>query len=568
MSYSYDLKAAADVKLRDIEEIAKKAGIGTKYLSRYGKYAAKVSADILNNALKKRKDGKLVLITSITPTHLGEGKTVNTIGLAMALNKLGKKAISCIRQPSLGPVFGIKGGAAGGGHSQVLPAEEINLHLTGDSCAVSNAQNLCASFLDNGLYWGDPCEFGKNGVTWKRAMDISDRAFRNITIGGGGKFHGVSRKTGMDITPAGECMAILSLAEDLKDLRARLGRIVVGFTKDKKPVTADDIKVAGAMAVLMKDALNPNLMQTSEHTPCFVHTGSFANVSHGSSSVIADKIALKLADYTITESGFGADLGSEKFIDIKCRQSKLKPDVVVINCSVRALKVHSGDFVFKGTSMPPELRKENLSAVDRGCSNLEKQVENLKMFGVPIVVCINRFDSDTRKELDVVIRRAEALDVQGVAVSEIYKLGSKGGMELARAVIKAAREKSKMRYLYPVDMNLRSKIERVAKSMYGASEVKYSEQAEESIKRLEKAGLDQLPVCMAKAHLSLSNNPSKKGRPRGFKLAVESIEIAAGAGYVVIRCEGINTMPGLPKVPRGTGIDIDVKTGGIKGLLG
>ncbi len=567
MSYSYDVKVASGVKLKDIQDVAKKAGIGAKYLTKYGKYIAKVSANMLDDALKKRKNGKLVLVTSITPTHLGEGKTVNTIGLAMTLNKLGKKAISCIRQPSLGPVFGIKGGAAGGGYSQVLPAEEIDLHLTGDSYAAADAQNLCASFVDNSLFWGDPHGFGKDGATWKRVTDISDRVLRNIAIGGGGKLHGVSRKTGVDITPAGECMAILSLAENLKDLRARLGRVVVGFNKDKNPVTAEGVKVAGAMTVLMKEALNPNLMQTTEHTPCFVHTGSFANVSHGSSSVIADKIALKLADYTVTESGFGADLGAEKFIDIKCRQSKLKPDVVVINCSVRALKVHSGDFAFKGTSMPSELKKENLSAVDRGCSNLEKQVENLKMFGVPVVVCINRFDSDTRKELDVVIRRAEALDVQGVAVSEIYKLGSKGGVELARAVIKAAHEKPKMRYLYPVDMNLKSKIERVAKSMYGASEVKYSEQAEASIKRLEKAKLDQLPICMAKSHLSLSNNPNKKGRPRGFKLAVEDIEIAAGAGYVVVRCEGVNTMPGLPKTPRGTGIDVDVKTGSIKGLF-
>ncbi|MFH1552428.1 MAG: formate--tetrahydrofolate ligase [Candidatus Omnitrophota bacterium] len=567
MGYSYDVKAAADVKLKDIEDVAKKAGIASKYLRKYGKYVAKVSTDILDSSLKNRKDGKLVLVTSITPTHLGEGKTVNTIGLAMSLNKLGKKAISCIRQPSLGPVFGIKGGAAGGGYSQVLPAEEINLHLTGDSSAVGDAQNLCAAFLDNSLFWGDPHGFGKEDSTWRRVSDVNDRVLRNIGIGGGGKLHGVSRKTSVDITPAGECMAILSLAENLKDLRARLGRIVVGFNKDGKPVTAEALKVAGAMTVLMKAALAPNIMQTIEHTPCFVHTGSFANVSHGSSSVIADKLALKLADYTVTESGFGVDLGGEKFIDIKCRQSKIIPDVAVINCSIRALKIHSGDFVFKGTSVPAELKKENLSAVDRGCSNLEKQVENLKMFGVPIVVCINRFDSDTKKELDVVIRRAEALDVQGLAVSEVYKLGSKGGMELARAVIKAANEKSKLRYLYPQDMNLKGKVERIAKSMYGASEVKYSEQAADSIERLEKAKLDQLPVCMAKTHLSLSNNPNKKGRPRGFKLAVESVEIAAGAGYVVVKCEGVNTMPGLPKVPRGTGIDVDVKTGETKGLL-
>jgi len=567
MAYSYDAKVMAGVKLKDISDIAKKTGIAEKYLTKYGKFIAKVSADDLGDALKKRKNGKLVLVTSITPTQLGEGKTVNTIGLAMALNKLGKKAISCIRQSSLGPVFGLKGGAAGGGYAQVLPAEDFNLNLTGDSAAVANAQNLCAAFLDNALFWNSHFDLAKESVTWRRVIDISDRSLRNIAIGGGGKLHGISRKTGIEITPAGECMSILSLAESLKDLRKRMGKIVVGFSAKGKAITAEDLKCAGAMTAIMKNALNPNLMQTNEHTPCFVHTGSFANVSHGSSSVIADKLAIKLADYTVTESGFGADLGAEKFIDIKCRQSGMKPDVVVINCSVRALKVHSGDFVIKGASVPAALKKENLSAVDRGCSNLEKQVENLKMFGVPIVVCINRFDSDTKKELDVIIRRAEALEVQGIAVSEVYKNGSAGGAELARAVIKCANEKSSLRYLYPLDMNLRGKIERVAKSMYGANEVKYSELAASNMATLEKASLDFLPVCMAKAHLSLSNNPAKKGRPRGFKLNVEEVNIAAGAGYIIVRCEGTNTMPGLPCAPRGKGIDVDVKTGEIKGLF-
>ncbi len=567
MAYSYDLSASSGVKLKEIGEIARKAGIASKYLYKYGSYIAKVSFEILEGALKNRKPGKLVMVTSITPTHLGEGKTVNTIGLAMALNRLGKKAFACIRQPSLGPVFGIKGGGAGGGHSQVLPAEAVNFHLTGDSYAATDAQNLCASFLDNSLFWGDPFKIGKLGPKWRRVTDISDRSLRNIVVGGGGKLHGVSRKTSIDITPAGECMAVLSLAEGLKDLRQRLGRVVVGFSADGKPVTAENLRVAGAMTAIMRDALNPNLMQSSEHTPCFVHTGSFANVSHGSSSVIADKIAMRLADYTVTESGFGADLGGEKFIDIKCRQAKIKPDVVVINCSVRALKVHSGDFDFKSSSMPAVLKKENLSAVDRGCSNLEKQVENLKMFGIPVVVCINRFESDSAKEIGIVIRRAEALDVQGVAVSEVYKHGSKGALDLARAVVKAAREKSKIRYLYPTDISLKGKIERIAKSMYGASEVKYSDQAAESIEILEKAKLDGLPVCMAKTHLSLSNNANKKGRPRGFKLNIEEVSVAAGAGYVVARCEGTNTMPGLPKMPRGRDIDVDVKTGAIKGLF-
>ncbi|MBU1083595.1 MAG: formate--tetrahydrofolate ligase, partial [Candidatus Omnitrophica bacterium] len=452
MSYSYDVKVASTVKLKDIAVIAKKAGIASKYITKYGDHIAKVSPEILKESLRSRSDGKMVLITSITPTQLGEGKTVNTIGLSMALNAMGKKAFACIRQPSLGPLFGMKGGATGGGYSQVLPAEDINLHLTGDSSAVANAQNLCAAFIDNTLFRGDPHDFGKDGVVWKRALDISDRALRNIAIGGGGKLHGVNRRTGVDITPACECMGILSLSEDLKDLRQRLGKIVVGYDKKGRPVTAEEIKVAGAMAVLLKKALEPNLMQTIEHTPCFVHTGSFANVSHGSSSVIADKIALKLADYVVTESGFGADLGAEKFIDIKCQQSKIRPDVVVINCSVRALKVHSGDYPFQGTSFPVKLKKENLSAVDGGCSNLEKQVENLKMFGVPIVVCINRFESDTKKEIDSVIRRAQALEVDGIAVSDVYRTGSAGGKELAKEVIKVSKIKSRLHYLYPVDM--------------------------------------------------------------------------------------------------------------------
>lgn len=567
MSLSFDRRVAAEVKLKGIEEIARKAGISAKNLKFYGKYVAKVSAELLRGTLKSRKDGKLILVTSLTPTHLGEGKTVNTIGLGMAINGLGKKAISCIRQSSLGPVFGIKGGAGGGGRSQVLPAEAINLHMTGDSYAVTNAQNLCAAVLDNSFFWGNPHKLNKNRITWNRVVDVNDRALRNITIGGGGKLHGVNRKAGVDITPAGECMAILSLAKSLKDLRARLGSVVVGYDDDGKAITADGMKVAGAMAVLLKEALNPNIVQTVEHTPCFIHTGSFANVSHGSSSVVADKMALKLADYVITESGFGADLGAEKFFDIKCRQAALKPDAAVINCSIRALKVHSGDFAFKGAVLPEALKKEDLSAVDRGCSNLEKQVENLKMFGVPIVICINRFDWDTVKEIDVVVKRAEALGVDGIAVSEVYREGSKGGAELARAVIKASKVKSKFRYLYPVDMNLKNKIERIAKSMYGASEIKYSDESLKEMKMIESAKLDQMPVCMAKTHLSLSNNPKKKGRPRGFTLAVENVKAAAGAGYVVVKCEGVNTMPGLPRHPRLVSIDIDVKTGETKGLI-
>ena len=566
MSYNYDAKVASGVKLKKIEDVARKIGIPSKYLTKYGKYIAKVSLDLLKGPAKSRKEGKLVLVTSITPTHLGEGKTVNTIGLGMALNRLGKKAISCIRQPSLGPSFGVKGGATGGGHSQVLPSEEINLHFTGDTHAATSAQNLCAAFLDNNLFWGTKPKFDKNAITWERALDLNDRALRNIAIGGGGKLHGVSRRTNVSITPAGECMAILSLAEDVKDLRSRLGNIVVGYGEKGEPVTAEDLKCAGPMSVLLKDALQPNLVQTIEHTPCFIHTSAFANTSHGSSSVIADKMALKLSDYTVTESGFGADLGAEKYFDIKCRESGIRPDVAVINCSVRALKVHSGDYAVKNVSvLPSDLAKENLSAVDRGCSNLEKQVENLKMFGVPIVICLNRFEGDSKKEIDVVMKRAQALGVQGIAISEVYKMGSKGATDLAKEVIKASKEKMRFRFLYPLDMNLKNKVERIAKSMYGASEIKYSEQALKQIQRIESAELDDLPVCMAKTHLSLSNNPNKKGRPRGFKLPVEEVNASAGAGYITVKCEGVNTMPGLPKAPRGMKIDLNVKTGEIKG---
>jgi len=566
MSLSYDMKIASEVKLKDIEEVAKKAGIPLKSLKLYGKYIAKVSAEFLKD-LAGRKDGKLVIVTSITPTHLGEGKTVTTIGLGMAINKLGKKAISCIRQPSLGPTFGMKGGGTGGGFCQVFPVEDISLSLTGDASAVENAQNLCAAVADNSFFWGNKFGLNKDRITWNRAIDVNDRALRNITIGGGGKLHGVNRKTGVDITAASECMAILSFAKDLKDLRTRMGNVVVGFHENGKPITAENLKVAGAMTVLLKEAMGPNLVQTSENTPCFVHTGSFANVSHGSSSVIADKMALKLSDYVITETGFGADLGAEKFFDIKCRESGLKPDVAVINCSVRALKVHSGDFPFKGADVPESLKREDLSAVDRGCSNLEKQVENLKMFGVPVVVSINRFERDTKKEIDIVIRRAQALGVDGIAVSDMYRSGSAGGKDLAKAVMAAANKKSNFHYLYPVDMNLKSKVERIAKSMYGANEIRYSDDALKGMGMLEKAGLDGMPVCMAKTHLSLSNNPKKKGRPRGFTLDVEEVSPYAGAGYVLVKCEDVNTMPGLPKEPRLEHIDVDLKTGQTKGLF-
>jgi len=567
MGLSFDARVISEMKPKKIEDVAKKAGIPVKEIKQFGRYIAKVPSRLLEDKLSKRKDGKLIMVTSITPSPKGEGKTVTTLGLSMAMNKMGKKAIPCISQASLGPVFGMKGLASGGGYSQVFPPEEINLYMSCDVTAAANAQNLCAAVLDNSFFWDNPHKLKKETITWKRAMDVSDRVLRNITVGGGGKLHGVSRKSGIDITAASECMAILSLSKNMKDLRTRVGRVVVGYNEKGNPVTADDLKVAGAMAVLLKNALDPNLVQTTENTPCFIHAGTFANFSNGASSVIADKMALKLADYAITETGFGAELGAEKFFDVKCRQSGLKPDVVVINCSVRSLKIHSGDFNVKGLALPETLKREDLSAVDRGCSNLEKQVENLKMFGVPIVISINRFDSDTKKEIDVILRRAEALEVDGVAVNESYKRGSEGGIELAKAVISASREKSKFRYLYPVDMNLKNKIERISKSMYGASEIRYSDEALKEMELIEKAKLDGMPVCIAKSYLSLSNNPKKKGRPRGFTLTVENVEACAGAGFIKVICDGVSGMPGMPLKPRLAKMDIDLKTEKCKGIL-
>ncbi|KJJ83222.1 formate--tetrahydrofolate ligase [Candidatus Omnitrophus magneticus] len=566
MNGNYDKKVAMETPLKNISEVAKKYGIPANCLKPSGQYVAKVDATKLKETANK-KNGKLVLITSITPTQLGEGKTVNTIGLGMALNKLGHKAISCVRQPSLGPIFGMKGGATGGGLSQILPSEDISLYGIQDAHAVSSAQNLCAAVLDNNLYWNNTLDIDKDNVIWHRVLDVNDRVLRNVVIGGGGKVHGVNRKAGFDITAASECMAILSLAKDLKDLRERLDKVVIGYTLKGAVVTVKDLKVGGAMAVLMREALNPNIVQTSENTACFVHTGPFANISHGSSSVIADLTALRLADFVVTEAGFGADLGAEKFFDIKCRQSGIVPSVAVINCSVRALKLHSNDYLMKGVKLPDEIKRENLSAVDRGCSNLEKQIENLKMFGVPVVVCINHFESDTKKEIDLVINRANTMNVAGVAVSDVYKMGSIGGLELAKLVLEASKTEPKFHYLYPLDMGPKHKIERIAKSMYGAGEVTYTESALKEISLLEKAKLGGMPICIAKNHLSLSNNPKKKGRPRGFTLEIDNVEPFAGAGYIVARAEGVNTMPGLPEKMRIGSIDIDVKTGQIKGLF-
>ncbi|MFH1406548.1 MAG: formate--tetrahydrofolate ligase [Candidatus Omnitrophota bacterium] len=560
-----DLHIAQKAKLLPILNIAKKCGLRESEIELYGKYKAKVSLKILE-VLKNRQNGKYIDVTAITPTPLGEGKTVTTIGLSMALKRIGKSVFTCIRQPSLGPVFGIKGGAAGGGYSQVVPMEEFNLHLTGDTHAVAMAHNLCAAFLDNSIFKGNRLNIDRQSITWRRVMDISDRFLRNIIIGLGKKDDGFKRETGFDIAVASEVMAILALCSDIYDLRKRIGKIVLAVSRSGKPITCDDIKVAGAMTALMKEAVKPNLMQTLENTPVFVHAGPFANIAHGNSSIIADKIALKLADFVVTESGFGADCGAEKFFNIKCRYSGLVPNAVVMVASVRALKMHSGDFeVIAGKPLNEELIKENIDALERGCANLEKQIENIKLFGVPVVVAINRFSADTNKEIELVRKRAISCGADDCAVSNLWLKGSSGGVELARAVVKAAEKTSNFKFLYPLDMSIKEKIEKIATDIYGAAAVKYLPLAEKKINLYTSLGYDKLPICMAKTHLSLSHDPSLKGRPSGFTLPIRDIRASIGAGFLYPVCGEMRTMPGLPTHPIGEHIDID-KNGNILGL--
>ena len=554
-----DIVIARRAKLKPIKSIAKKLGLKVKDLYLYGDYKAKVSLSVLER-LKKRKNGKYIDVTAITPTPLGEGKTVTTIGLAMSLNRIGKKTTVCIRQPSLGPVFGIKGGAAGGGYSQVVPMEDFNLHLTGDVHAVGLAHNLCAAFLDNSVLKGNPLNIDPSSIMWRRVVDVSDRFLRNIKIGLGGPQDGFERDSGFDITVASEVMAILALTSGLKDLRKRLGRIVLATTKDGKPVTAEDIKVAGAMTVLLKDAVKPNLLQTLENTPCFVHAGPFANIAHGNSSIIADRIALKLSEYVVTESGFGADCGAEKFFNIKCRISGLVPDCVVMVCTVRALKMHSGKFsVVAGKPLDPELLKENLEALEEGCVNLEKQIENMKLFGVPVVVAINKFTTDTKNEIELIRRKAIEAGAEDAVLSEVWAKGSKGGTMLAKAVVCAAKKKTDFKFLYRQDLPIKEKIETIAKKIYGAGSIRYEDAAEKDIALYTKLGYDKLPLCMAKTHLSLSHDPKLKGRPQGFTLPIRGVRASIGAGFLYPLCGTMRTMPGLPTHPAGEKVDIDKK---------
>ena len=560
-----DIQIAQKAKPFPIEKIARKLKIKSKYLIPYGKSIAKIDLDILKE-IKSRKRGKYILVSAITPTPLGEGKTVTTIGLSMALNRIGKFTSACIRQPSLGPVFGIKGGAAGGGYSQVLPMEEFNLHFTGDVHAIGLAHNLASAVLDNSIFKKNTLGIDLNKIYWRRVMDVSDRALRNIKIGLGTENDGIPRDSGFDITVASEIMAILALSKDLKDLRQRISKIIVAETTDGRPVTTADLKVDGAMAVLLKDAIKPNLIQTIENTPCFVHAGPFANIAHGNSSIIADRIALACSDFVVTEAGFGADCGAEKFFDIKCRVSGLAADAAVLVCSIRALKAHSGHFkIIAGKPLDEGLLTENIPAIEEGIVNLAKQIENIKQFGIPVVVAVNRFDADTDKEIEFVRKKALEFGAYACDESRLWRMGSKGGVELAKSVVAASDEKKKFSCLYPLDMPIKDKIYTIATKIYGAKDVEYAPLAEEKIESFTERGFGNLMICMAKTHLSLSHDPNLKGRPSGFTLPVRDIRLSAGAGFLYPLCGTMQTMPGLPSHPAGEKMDLDSK-GNVVGL--
>lgn len=553
-----DIQIAQEAEIKEIVGIAQKLGLKEDDLELYGKYKAKVKLDVLEKYSEK-KDGKLVLVTAITPTPAGEGKTTTTVGLGQALNRIGKKAVIAIREPSLGPTMGIKGGAAGGGYAQVIPMEDINLHFTGDIHAIGIAHNLLAAAIDNHIKQGNELDIDPTQVTFKRAVDMNDRALRNTIVGLGGSKNGYPREDGFLITVASEIMAILCLANDLMELKKKLGKIVIGYNYAGESVTANDLKVAGAMTALLKDAIKPNLVQTLENTPAFIHGGPFANIAHGCNSVMATKLAMKLGDITVTEAGFGADLGAEKFYNIKSRFANLKADATVLVATIRALKMHGG--VAK-----EELKTENLAALAQGIENLEKHIENMNKFGVPIVVAINRFPDDTEAELELVREKCEKLGVK-VALSEVWAAGGAGGEELAQAVVELLEnEESKFEYLYDQNSSIKTKIETIAAEIYGADGVDYSEQALQQIEKYKENGYAKIPVCMAKTQSSISDNPNLKGRPSGFKISVKSINLSAGAGFLVVMTGPVLTMPGLPKRPSAEEIDIDAQ-GKITGLF-
>jgi len=561
-----NLEVAQRARLKPIAEIAAALGVEDDELELYGRYKAKVALSILQR-LAPRPDGKYIDVTSITPTPLGEGKTTTTVGLAMALNRIGCRAIATIRQPSLGPTFGIKGGASGGGLAQVVPMEDLNLHLTGDVHAISLAHNLLAAMVDNSITHGNPLDIDPLTITWPRVVDVNDRALRKIVIGLGGRENGYPREAGFDISVASEAMAILGLTTSLRDLRARLGRIVVALDRRGQAVTAEQLRAAGAMAVLMRDAIKPTLLQTVENTPAFVHAGPFGNIATGNSSILADLIGLKLGDCVVTESGFGADMGLEKFVDIKCRTSGRAPDAVVLVCTVRALKMHSGRYkVVAGKPLDPGLLREDLAAVEAGCANLDKQIENVHAFGLPVVVAINVFDRDTPAEIELVRARAVAAGALGAYRSEVWAQGGAGAEELARAVLAAAARPTPMRFLYPLDLPIRQKIEAIARTMYGADGVDYSAAAETQIARYTELGYGDLAVCVAKTHLSLSHDPTLLGRPRGFRVPVREVRASVGAGFLYPLLGEMRTMPGLPSEPNAWKVDLD-GDGNVVGLF-
>ena len=558
MGFKSDIEIAQEATPLHIQEIAKTAGVDEKYLSQYGNYKAKVDLNILKDMADK-PNGKLILVTAINPTSAGEGKTTTTVGLGDGLRKIGKKSMIALREPSLGPVFGVKGGAAGGGYAQVIPMEDINLHFTGDFHAIGAANNLLAAMIDNHIYQGNALRIDPQSITWRRCVDMNDRQLRNVVDGLGGKANGRPREDGYDITVASEVMAIFCLASDITDLKERLAHIIIGYNVDGEPVTCGQLKAQGAMAALLKDALNPNLVQTIEHTPAFVHGGPFANIAHGCNSLTATKIALKLSDYVVTEAGFGADLGAEKFLDIKCRMSGLKPDAVVIVATVRALKLHGG-------AKKDELGNENLAALENGMPNLLRHVENItKVYNLPAVVAINRFPTDTEAELKYVEAKCHELGVK-VALSEVWGKGGEGGKALAEEVVRLCETENNFTFCYEDNLPILEKIEAIAKRIYRADSVELVDNAPKQLKQLEALGFGNMPVCMAKTQYSFSDDPTKLGAPTGFKLTVRNLKVSAGAGFIVALTGAVMTMPGLPKSPSAERIDVD-ENGKISGLF-
>lgn len=557
MTFKSDIEIAQEAKMLPIMEIAKNLGIKDDEVEQYGKYKAKISLDIWKR-LKDKADGKLILVTAITPTPAGEGKSTTTVGLGQALVKIGKNAAIALREPSLGPVFGVKGGAAGGGYAQVVPMEDINLHFTGDFHAITSANNLLSAAIDNHINHGNALEIDSRQIVWKRVLDMNDRALRDVVVGLGGKANGFVRQEGFMITVASEIMAILCLSQDLMDLKDKLGRIIIGYSNDNKPITAEQLNVHGAMALLLKDAIKPNLVQTLENTPAFIHGGPFANIAHGCNSIMATKLGLKVADYLVTEAGFGADLGAEKFMNIKCRIAGLEPAAVVVVATIRALKMHGG--VPKAN-----LQEENLVALEKGFANLEKQVDNIRSFGVPAVVALNKFYTDTEKEVELMLKKCQTLGIE-VSLCEVWEKGGEGGADLAKKVVEAAERENNFKFLYDENESIKEKIKKIATQKYGAKGVTYTAKAEKEVERLESLALDKFPICMAKTQYSLSDNPALLGRPTDFDIAIKEVRVSAGAGFIVALTGDIMVMPGLPKVPSAEKMDIDEK-GVITGLF-